>query len=428
MGRGIVVAGLFRSERYELESRTTDPASYNEGEAWLRTDLAPDANQLATLRFYNGTTIYNIPILSLGSSFASVDEALRVPVAGTTGYIPIISPADATFEDLRFQHNGGTTALHDEPGLAAFFDVAITNTNSPITEGENLNVNYSVTNTGEVTDTQNMLLRDFNNSQVDQDIGVSLSGSQSASGTLTWTSPSAGSGTVDVLSDDDLASTSVTIESVIPDSGLDHLWYAPEAASADPWPNELGAIDVDATGTPSLSGSINSTTAMQYDGVDDFHSATQTMAVGPNVEHTFVAVVQSNSTVDNQIVFGNGQTPASDGYRVELAAQGGEWRYIANGIAVEGGGTSTTDAVVLTGTYDGSNAILELNGSQIINTALSTPNDPTTEMEIGGDTDGTEPFDGVIGAIGHESGFGDQARRDELTNAFADAFGISVST
>jgi hypothetical protein len=224
MGRGIIESGLFRSERYELELRTSDPAAVSEGEAWIRTDIAPEADQLATLRFVSDSSTLDIPIFETGTSASSVSEAWRVRVGGVSGYVPLISPSDAEFQELRFRHDDSTTAVHNAPGLAAYFGVAIDATNSPVTAGEDLTVDYAVENTGDLTDTQDIRLRDVGNTVVDTDADVTLDGGQSTSGTLVWptTDSDAGTGTIDVLSDDDLASVSVTIDSAIPDSVVDN--------------------------------------------------------------------------------------------------------------------------------------------------------------------------------------------------------------
>jgi len=222
MGRGIIEAGLFRSEQFQLEQRTSDPDSTSEGEAWIREDIATESNQLATLRFDHGGGVWDIPIYEAGASESSVSEAWRVRVGANVGFIPIIAEDDAAFQEIRFQHAGGTRALHNAPGLAAYFGVEIDSTNSPVEEGEDLNVNYTVANTGDLQGTQDIRLQDFSDSVVDTDADVTLDGSQSSSGTLTWATQTgdAGEQQIDVLSDDAVASTTVTVDSAIPDSAL----------------------------------------------------------------------------------------------------------------------------------------------------------------------------------------------------------------
>lgn len=124
MGRGIVESGLFRSERCEFEQRTTDPASFSEGEAWIRTDVAPDTNQLATLRFADGaSSTIDIPIYDEAASADSqISKAWTWRINGTTGFIPILENS-GTHDKLRLQHNSSWWGAHDS--LSALPDSAL---------------------------------------------------------------------------------------------------------------------------------------------------------------------------------------------------------------------------------------------------------------------------------------------------------------
>ena len=104
----------------------------------------------------------------------------------------------------------------------AFFDVAIQSTNSPVEEGETLNVDYLVDNTGGVEDTQDIRL-EIDNTQEDVDTDVTLDSDTSTTGTLQWdtTDESADTYSATVLSDDDSDSVTVEIESAISDSVVD---------------------------------------------------------------------------------------------------------------------------------------------------------------------------------------------------------------
>ena len=103
--------------------------------------------------------------------------------------------------------------------LPAFFDVTITNTNSPVQEGDILTVDYSADNTGDAQDTQDIRL-EIDSVQEDVDPGVMLGGGASATGTLEWdtTGEPEAEYTATVLSDDDSDSVTVEIESAIPNS------------------------------------------------------------------------------------------------------------------------------------------------------------------------------------------------------------------
>lgn len=106
-----------------------------------------------------------------------------------------------------------------EPLEPAFFDVTITSTNSPVTEGETLDVSYEVENTGQVTDQQDIelaLVETFGAGDVvDTDEDIILQPTNSTTGTLSWQTESgdAGEWRVRVQSDDDAESVEVEVTS-----------------------------------------------------------------------------------------------------------------------------------------------------------------------------------------------------------------------
>lgn len=217
-GIGTITAAEVFAERVELQPRTTDPTTTEEGEGWIRSDVAPKTDQIATFRVDTGGSTIDVPILQPGTSTDGVVEALRVSVGGTVGYVPAIPENKAAFPALRLQHNGQVYGWHDSRGETAFFDVAITATNAPVDDGQTLTVDYSVQNTGgSLANTQDIRL-DVGSTERDRDSDVTVASGASTTGQLSWGSASGGSYTASVVSDDDSASTSVSVESAIPDS------------------------------------------------------------------------------------------------------------------------------------------------------------------------------------------------------------------
>jgi len=78
-----------------------------------------------------------------------------------------------------------------------FFDVEITDTNSPVTAGEELDVDITVSNLGQEEDTREVNLTDFDGNQADAD-QITLGGGQNDEVTLSWQTGTEDLGTGDV--------------------------------------------------------------------------------------------------------------------------------------------------------------------------------------------------------------------------------------
>ena len=94
----------------------------------------------------------------------------------------------------------------------AFFDVTITGTNDPVVEGETLEVNFIVENTGDVSDVQDIIF-EVNDTQEDVNENVELDASESISGTFTYETEEGDAPelTVEVASENETASETVTV-------------------------------------------------------------------------------------------------------------------------------------------------------------------------------------------------------------------------
>jgi len=112
MSRGIIEAGLFRTERVKLKTRTSDPANPADGERWLRTDRDSGTDKLAELRWFDGSSRRSINIVAPGTTDSDVTEMLRVQTPNGTGVIPAISPpGDAGYPSQRVRHAGADYGL-----------------------------------------------------------------------------------------------------------------------------------------------------------------------------------------------------------------------------------------------------------------------------------------------------------------------------
>jgi len=133
MGRGIVESGLFRSERVQFELRTTDPAITKEGEAWVRTDLAPNTDQLATLRFDGGASTFDMPIFDSAATVTNVEKVWRVSIGGTVGFIPLAAAGESgAYPQVKYQHNGNALDGHDSLVVSAIPDSVVSRPNDDL--------------------------------------------------------------------------------------------------------------------------------------------------------------------------------------------------------------------------------------------------------------------------------------------------------
>ena len=117
---------------------------------------------------------YNGLSLNPGESFS---DSFSVNTTGiSSGFTLADLISDDDVETVDFTIN--------EP---AFFDITIDSTNSPVEEGNLLNVDYTVENTGDLSDTQDITLSyETEANVVDTDPSLTLNGGESFSGTLEY--------------------------------------------------------------------------------------------------------------------------------------------------------------------------------------------------------------------------------------------------
>ena len=205
--------------------------------------------------------------------------------------------------------------------VPAFFDVAITDTNSPVNEGDVLVVDYSVDNTGDSFETQDIRL-EIESVQEDADLDVSLSGGASDSGTLEWdtTNEDETTYTATVLSDDNTDSVTVEIEAAIRDSEADQKlfrrWVLDDVNGSV---SELVEGD-DGTnnGVTSVSGDWVGGSAGEGDGVDD-HILTSTLGdFGSNLDTGWAVALSIEMTDSGAMVTGSRGGPSDQRWEITI--------------------------------------------------------------------------------------------------------------
>lgn len=161
--------------------------------------------------------------------------------------------------------------ISDSGGGKDDFEVTVDRTNSPVTEGETLTVDVAVENTGDESDTQTVSLTV--GGTVRDTTMITLSGGSSTTKTIEWTTNEgdAGSYTAEVSTENDTATTGVTVN---PDN------TAPIAAFefTPTNPTTSDTVTFDGTGSSDRDGTITS-----YDW--DFGDGT--VARGGDVSHSY---------------------------------------------------------------------------------------------------------------------------------------------
>ncbi|WP_440772151.1 S8 family serine peptidase [Natronorubrum sp. DTA28] len=145
---------------------------------------------------------------TVGDGFA-VDEQRATVLASNLGYTTFVGDGDYTDDADTILANAVEYLQTD---LGTGFQVDITDTNEPVIEGDELTVDATVSNVDAENETQTVTLSDFEGNEVDSTT-VELEESETTAITLTWETnvSDAGTAPVTVASDDDAASSNVTI-------------------------------------------------------------------------------------------------------------------------------------------------------------------------------------------------------------------------
>jgi hypothetical protein len=130
-------------------------------------------------------------------------------------------------------------------------------------EGDTLEVDYSINNTGDLSGDQNVELL-IDGTQEDVDNNVQIAGGGSATGTLFWDTVSgdAGTYTAKVQTDDTSDSVSVTVEadSAIPDTG-DYQWYINEGEGST-LSSDVGSLSMSVSNVGSTASWVSNSNSV----------------------------------------------------------------------------------------------------------------------------------------------------------------------
>lgn len=213
--------------------------------------------------------------------------------------------------------------------------------------------------------------------------------------------------------------------SAIPDFGLDHLFWGPSIEDVSTFPDAVGDADMSANGDPTLT-TLNDRQSVSYGGGPDSHDVATSFGLGDADEWTAVLVINPNDDGESQRWFSMGG--GSGGYNIGIRFGRNDYIFEHSGVTSSNNGPPITGPQVIVATYDGSNAIMDVNGDEVINQSIADLSGPADKTVIANNPDGGGAFaNGVLGAAGHEAAAADSERRDELTQKLADEFEISLS-
>jgi hypothetical protein len=170
---------------------------------WTTTESINNQDGYVSVTGSNDTGVNNPHLL---------DITYRIdPQANTTSSTGVsLQPEDTTLNDENAPLNTGLNNGSIEVLRPAFVDVNITGTNSPVKEGETLNMTANFTNTGEVSDFQTVYLNRSGGKTEDTDT-VFLDGGETVSKTLRWNTDANGTYQINVTSEDDRDTDTVTV-------------------------------------------------------------------------------------------------------------------------------------------------------------------------------------------------------------------------
>jgi hypothetical protein len=225
-----------------------------------------------------------------------------------TGDAPAIDASVSSADDTVTE-----TVTVNEP---AAFDVTVTDIDDPVTEGETVTVNYTVENTGDIQDTQDIAFT-VNGTTEDTETGVTLGGGEMFSGQFSYETAAGDSPAVavSVASDDDTTTETVAVlapavfEVSITD--IDDGVSEGETLTANYTVENTGDVQDTQDITVTVNGSVENTrsdvtldggesfdgTFTYETGVGDSPAVTVTVATADTADSADVEVLENNPDI-----------------------------------------------------------------------------------------------------------------------------------
>ena len=238
---------------------------------------------------------------------------------------------ELTVEDEEGNTDSSESVVSVSSVHPASFDLTSVGDNSPVLEGENFEVSYSVENSGGEIDTQDIIL-EVDGVQEDS-VSHTLDSGESESDTLVWSTVEGDNGDdigYSVSSGDDSFSGSVTVEEVAT-AGLSSLDVAGQGGDATVDEGEVGGVSVGVENVGDESGSFSVDLSIENgESVSDTES-TPDLDSGQSEAVTFSDPISGLSAYSYSVdveVSGDDTISGSltvEGGEVSSPSVGGEW-------------------------------------------------------------------------------------------------------
>lgn len=274
----------FAAENVEWAARS-DVAAENASESRAESDLTVTVDSEAPAEVVRGET-FDIDATIENEGTATDRQQIELVDDGTVLDDTELNLSDGESESVTLSYEPDATdssldlevrSLDDEAGAPdetvdvvdpAAFTVDITDADTDVPLGNDLDVEVDVENTGGVTGTATLELLDFDGNTVDTATDVEIDNGSIDSSTLTWTTDQTGTDdlTVEVSDDDGNLEDSVTETVTVEDAALDDVALALDDASLTA--GDTTTADVEATFTDGSTSDVTSSAGITSTDTD----------------------------------------------------------------------------------------------------------------------------------------------------------------
>jgi tRNA A-37 threonylcarbamoyl transferase component Bud32 len=328
---------------------------------------------------------------------SSIAETFRIPTGGAVAGDYIISVSTDDGSD-------SASVRIEEEVEPANFDVSIDNTNSPVTEGEDLRVDATVTNTGEESDSQRVTAEVPDVDSASETIELDSGSSTTETFTIPTEDGDTGTHSLEISTDDNTDSTSVSIEEQEEPASFD---VSVESTNSPVTGGDDLTVDVAVTNTGEQDGTQTVTAEVQGVGSDSERvslsggsSTTETLRIPTNTgdDGSYSVSVSTDDDSTSTSVSVSADQPSGDDGDTDGTGENTD-----DGTGTDGdGGTTGGDGTDTTSEDDGNGGTAggSNDDSTAGNEGEDSPTDGTEEPTDGSNTNWLVYALGAVGLVG----------------------------